>query len=625
MKRLVTVRHQQLQGKPSPKKGDWSQSLICEAASEEAAEARGKLFAIADISAPDSFDTALAGKLILNSLEEGYYSSLEGSPLQALEQATLAAHHCLIDLTLGPRGAGSSVDFNLVAAALWGQVLYISKLGTVTATLLRGGKTQEIGESEVSKVLISSGLVKDGDILILGNRKFKEKFSKTYLQNHLGTLEQQTSELLNSPPITGVILSFNVGDTPGEEETIRFTPDKEKRKGKKAVLNRLNSWKTALKAKLLRPPSPTPKKPSRHLPALILIVGLLFSASTVFTLVRHRKARIGKEGLDLLAKAGANLETASGLIDLNNERARELALEAETDLNLAKSLGASGQVDEMLVKAGEVLGRASRITTLNDPKLVYNLTIRDLKANPKAIAGTANALFIADPGANTIHQLNLTDPVTVEDVAVENFSSPRLIYISEETAYVLGEDELISFNTDTKTVTKETIDPPDNWPSVSAVVAFFDNLYLLDATHDQIVKYSALGAGFSSPQNWIAGQPDLPLPVDIAIDGDVFVLSQNGQVFKYTQGERGAFSFSGLALKLSSPIKLFTHKDMDELYILDRGNKRVVVTSKEGVYLQQYMYKGTDSSWEDLRDFWIKEGKMFILAGTRIYKVPLGE
>lgn len=679
MDRTITVRHQQLKGKTvaSTDTSTWTNSLVYTPPDQAALEARGKLFVVADISAKGTFNAHLAGKLILDSVEETYYSSLDGSPLQALEKATLTAHHRIIDLTVGPQGSGVTVDFNLAAVALWGQVLYIAKLGTTTTSLLRNGVIQDIGEGELSKILISSGLIKDNDVVIMGNSKFREKFSKTFLQVNLDNLEKEVSYTTKSPEVLGLVLRLNVDKVPGEKEIISFQENKhtkEKPAKKESLISKLgnvftkgksilaksknilkkgedvstesrnisaedrNTEKVAgikplksLASKInlkthLTQMSPRKNK-KKKLTTLIAVIAIIFTGSVVFTLARHRTARISKEALDILTSAGTDLEEALGLVDLNNRRAHELASNAKEKLESAKEYGAGGQADELLAKAENVLGIVSKTVTLTNLKLVYDFKIQNENSNPTAIYGIANTLFIADPGAGTLYELSLTEPVTIKELESEHtLTSTRLISSTENNVYGVDNDGLFRINLETQELDRDAVTLDGNWENIKAVSIFVSNIYLLDSASDQIIRFVGTDTGFADGCSWITGEPDLPVPIDMAINGEIFILSQNGQIFKFSRGKRDPFNLDGVDSKLVEPIKIYTNKELDYIYILDRGTRRVIVTTTEGTYKKQYTYQDGDA-WDDLKDLWVEveveTQKLYILSGTRVYKVPL--
>ena len=78
---------------------------------------------------------------------------------------------------------------------------------------------------------------------------------------------------------------------------------------------------------------------------------------------------------------------------------------------------------------------------------------------------------------------------------------------------------------------------------------------------------------------------------------------------------------SGIDAPLKEPTGIFTNKDLDFVYVLDRGNQRVVVLKKNGGYQAQYVWSGI----KDVSSFLVSEAdkKIFLLSGNKIYALEL--
>jgi len=64
-----------------------------------------------------------------------------------------------------------------------------------------------------------------------------------------------------------------------------------------------------------------------------------------------------------------------------------------------------------------------------------------------------------------------------------------------------------------------------------------------------------------------------------------------------------------------------TASEYKNLYILDKGNKRIVVLGKDGEYDSQYRAQFVDG----VQDFAVdeKSGDIFLLSGSKIYQVKI--
>ena len=110
----------------------------------------------------------------------------------------------------------------------------------------------------------------------------------------------------------------------------------------------------------------------------------------------------------------------------------------------------------------------------------------------------------------------------------------------------------------------------------------------------------------------------------IAIDSSIYLLKSDGNLLKYTRGVKDAFKISGLEKPLSSPNQIFTDADMKNIYVADKGNKRIVVLGKDEKFVKQYLHS-KDNGWDDLKGIGVSgdEKKMFVLNGSSVYEVDL--
>ena len=95
----------------------------------------------------------------------------------------------------------------------------------------------------------------------------------------------------------------------------------------------------------------------------------------------------------------------------------------------------------------------------------------------------------------------------------------------------------------------------------------------------------------------------------------------NGTINKYTRGEEESFEITGLTTNFSSPTRILTSEDFDNIYILDRGNSRIVVLDKEGKFVSSY----SANVIKNAKDFDVNEAnkKIFVLSGDKVYQIDL--
>lgn len=129
------------------------------------------------------------------------------------------------------------------------------------------------------------------------------------------------------------------------------------------------------------------------------------------------------------------------------------------------------------------------------------------------------------------------------------------------------------------------------WKHPVAVSSFGGNFYILDTEANQIFRYIPSAQGYTQkPESWL--QPDAKVNitngVDMAIDGEIYILRSDGTVLKFSQGKMMDFTLSGLDSPLRNPTAIYTTPETHSIYIVDAGNERIVQFGKNGKFERQY-------------------------------------
>lgn len=194
------------------------------------------------------------------------------------------------------------------------------------------------------------------------------------------------------------------------------------------------------------------------------------------------------------------------------------------------------------------------------------------------------------------------------------------------------ENDYLALIYDNKNLAK--YDPKDN-SLQKAEISFLNNnikivdfliynrrVYSLDVLNNQIYKHDSIKTGFATGQPWIkdAGEK-LQNALSLATDGDMFVGTADGQIVKYTKGEKQLFAINGLDPVLNSNAQIWTYTDKLYLYILDSVGKRLIILEKDGRLKNQI----TAKEWKAPSGMVIDEDNKigYILDGGKLYKINL--
>lgn len=146
-----------------------------------------------------------------------------------------------------------------------------------------------------------------------------------------------------------------------------------------------------------------------------------------------------------------------------------------------------------------------------------------------------------------------------------------------------------------------------------------NRVYLIDKKNGQIVNFLAGEKGLSKPAMSLK-DPSLAKARDLAIDGSIYVLSENG-ILKFQSGRPAAFSTASLNKPLSGSGKIYTDKDSKYIFVLDSGRDRIVIFDKKGNVQSTLV----SDQLKNLKDFQIDEKNKIIyaLSGSTLLKVKI--
>lgn len=258
------------------------------------------------------------------------------------------------------------------------------------------------------------------------------------------------------------------------------------------------------------------------------------------------------------------------------------------------------------------------IFLLDRSSRVYHYLVNDATGDAQAAETNAVILKQGDPvGDQKAGALRLIAS------APRGQDKPLIVAVSDNA--------LLAYDLGAKLWTAYAIQDTDKWGELRAMDGFNGNIYLLDATNNQIYKYAATAAGYSpkaAPYFPANAQPLLSKAIDMAIDGDVWVLNDNGTVQRFRSGVAIAFELEALPTPLKNPVAIYTRPEADAVYIADAGNQRIVEFDKNGKFVRQlkpYAEKGV--VFQNLQDLTVNDlkRKLYFVNTTAAYMANLAK
>ena len=318
-------------------------------------------------------------------------------------------------------------------------------------------------------------------------------------------------------------------------------------------------------------------------------------------------------------------EAEASLIYRDESQARLLLMEAR-DLLLDLETVTEPQQDQVNILVEEIE------TKLNDLRHSIKIAEPTQIVNFQNLDGQAEIAKIALLSKNTIYTQNLRNQslykANLDTRVLASIFSPEANTGSLTMGTNINETELIFFNesnstfllnANNDTVRSLAINITDS-ANIVDVTSYNNRIYLLDSANNQIYRYSRNGNSFGSVINWIDEELNLDNAVSLTIDGSVYILRNNGEVTKLENGNEVDFEVKVIDPPFKSPTKIKTTDSSNYLYILDPGEKRLVVLNKDGNLISQY----TSPDFNNLKDFFVDEAnkKIYLLESSKIFGIP---
>ena len=150
---------------------------------------------------------------------------------------------------------------------------------------------------------------------------------------------------------------------------------------------------------------------------------------------------------------------------------------------------------------------------------------------------------------------------------------------------------------------------------ITAIDTFQGNLYLLDASSNEVWRYVPVGENFDSERSSVLGSVRLRNPLDLFVDSSVYVLD-DVVVRRFAQGVETKNLFEGIDNMPAAMDSMIGASDLSLIFLIDRGNGRIIVSEQNGIFVKQYR----NPNFSDLRSIALSDDEdiLFVLTGTEL-------
>lgn len=372
---------------------------------------------------------------------------------------------------------------------------------------------------------------------------------------------------------------------------------------------------------------PTRKKRAH----LLLLAGALAALVTIWAVVHlftlSALSQTEGELQKLVTQINESIKTAEnrriiGKIDDAND-ILEQAEERANQIIVNKSGLYRAEALNLLQTIQSKREELNNIIRIPSPRVAANVAAKNSTVSLAGLVGVSDGEFFAYDQREVYRVLlnSVDNPTPLGDNfgIVDAVSFPRY----DSVAFLTTDNSVVELSTG-ETTTMKTEDP-NGWVSGEDMKSYQRNLYVLSATNRKIYKYERLTNRYAAPVQYNVNG-DLTDAIDMAIDGNIYVLKHGGTVLKYYRGEVQPFKI--LRLPKDAMLDVTKVAKQGNFYFLDPVGKRVIVTTDggangESLYVKQYVLEGEQVG--TLRDIYVdpEDSHLYVMDDQRIYIIDL--
>lgn len=365
---------------------------------------------------------------------------------------------------------------------------------------------------------------------------------------------------------------------------------------------------------------------SKILLVIAILAAVTFAGSLTYIKYKeNREADIQSYKNKVQAIQNKKNKAQAELIYDKNKKALSLLKEAQNlteklpqDLSSRKDLTSKTKLQQKVIKEMNKVKKIEKVSSS---------PIAEINEKNNNLISTDNKLitFGKESDKFDVVEINSNSKTTKKH---STFPSIRLAASSKEDNSVIfqtKDNSAVKMKGDSLEMSKQEIFYPNDDIDIADISTYAGNLYVLDKKNQQIYKHTPIQEGFSKGTAWLnastAKAVDLSNATSIAIDGNIYVLTKSGQIFKFFKGNRENLEIETINPKLTNTTQLWTNSEADHLYLLEPENNRLVVLNKEGKLIKQIK----SDKWKNTKSMVIKEkqDKGYVLNGDKIYEFSL--
>jgi len=271
------------------------------------------------------------------------------------------------------------------------------------------------------------------------------------------------------------------------------------------------------------------------------------------------------------------------------------------------------EIEEKLQSHVDQIRKMTKI----DPLELSNLSLLDDQIESSSLSISGENIYVSDPKNGKIYLVD-KDGLSSVLIESENLKSDKIMSANDpdNNSLFINDKQVIKIDKNKKiSYTKINI---ENFSQINSFDIYNNRIYLLDSQENQILRYNLEGGEYKSPTPWIK-QNKPEKAISISIDYNIFVLNEDGEIFKYLSGAKENFEVNKIdpVAVQANNIKL-TDK---YIYVSEKSEKRIIIFDKNnGNFIKQYY----SPLFNNLKDFAVnKDQIIYILSDNTVYKINI--
>ncbi len=639
----------------------------------EGGENSGKIFVNLNIE-QNAFDAEKVGEIIFDNMRRVFFADLDIDPYERFEEALKEVNKAL-SVYKGERDNEFLGQLNVILAAVVNDTVYLTQTGEAEAYLIRKRFlttiSEGLDEGNDREVFtnIASGAIENNDFLLFSTTRLLRYIAKTDLIKLIsGRLDETMSslktelqaEVLNKIGLVGIHSSAGkqgLQDTASagvvtyheKEESYKDVSEQDLQ-DQRAIPGKLNPSLTGkqIKAKANEyyqriKKSVTDLSSRKSMQRfetgseggfnlmnlgkekiLLAIIALIIILTAGVWWLRAKEQQDQKV-VDLsnqLIEVQQQIDSAITTGQFDKERAGEILINAEslaievynTDYHNEKA----GILLDKIMETRDSLDGVIRPET----QMIANLADkRDnvdalgmLRLNDELFAYEYNALYpvVGD---------KVSDPLTIDDneqviVGINYDDRDSILFFTDSDKVIEYADDRMNFLSTSDETFKDGV----------AINAYSNKIYLLDPEGNQLWRYTRTRDRFDAAEAYAVGA-DLSNAIDLAIDGNIYILHDDGYITRLFRGNKEDFPIKNQPVKeVVKPTKIYTEPEMDQIYVLEPNENRVLIYLKDdrtggAVYTGQYIF----DELQNLKDLVVDvdTNTLYLLTNNAIHRTML--